>query len=103
VGIVAADALHAGAILKALKAGTYYASCGPDFTSIHLDGNVLHNTCLPIDRIVIAAVGHRSFATGGDCMTEARIVISRTGFRVFPRGADRQGRKAGLVESLLDG
>ena len=103
MGIVAADALHAGAILKALKAGTYYASCGPDFTSIHLDGNVLHNTCLPIDRIVIAAVGHRSFATGGDCMTEARIVISRTDFDFFRVVLTGQGRKAGLLGSQLNG
>ena len=39
-----------------------------------------HVTCSPVDRIVAAAGGHRSFTTGGDCMTGARIEISRTDF-----------------------
>ena len=81
--MVAADALKAGAIIKALKAGDYFASCGSAFTYIHLDGNMLHVTCSPVDRIVIAAGGHRSFATSGNCMTEARIEISITDFEFF--------------------
>ena len=81
--MVAAEALKAGAIIKALKAGDYFASCGPAFTSIRLDGNMLQVTCSPVDRIVIAAGGHRSFATSGNGMTEARIEISSTDFEFF--------------------
>ena len=79
----------------ALKTGAYYTSFGPDFTSIRLDGNMLHVTCSPVDRIVIAAGGHRSFATGSDCMTEARIEISRTDFEFFRVVlTDRAGKQA---------
>ena len=93
--MVAAEALEAGAIIKALKAGDYFASCGPAFTSIRLDGNMLHVTCSPVDRIVVAAGGHRSFATGGDGMTEARIEISSTDFEFFRVVlTDRAGKQA---------
>ena len=93
--MVAAKALKAGAIIKALKAGDYFASCGPAFTSIRLDGNMLHVTCSPVDRIVIAAGGHRSFATSGNGMTEARIEISSTDFEFFRVVlTDRAGKQA---------
>ena len=47
------------------------------------EGAMLHVTCSRVDRIVVAAGGHRSFATSGDGMTEARIEISRTDFEFF--------------------
>ena len=93
--MVAAEALKAGAIIKALKAGDYFASCGPAFTSIRLDGNMLHVTCSPVDCIVISAGGHFSFAKSGNCMTEARIEISRTDFEFFRVVlTDRAGKQA---------
>ena len=93
--MVAEDALKAGAIIKALKAGDYFASCGPAFTSIRLDGNMLHVTCSPVDRIVIAAGGHCSFATSGNGLTEARIEISSTDFEFFRVVlTDRAGKQA---------
>ena len=81
--MVAARDLSAGSILAALKAGDYYASCGPDFTSIRLEGNMLHVTCSPVSRVGVAAGGHRAFSTGGDGMAEARIEIGRTDFEFF--------------------
>lgn len=44
---------------------------------------MLHVTCSPVDRIVVAAGGHRSFATSGDGITGPRIEISRTDFEFF--------------------
>ena len=81
--MVAARDLSAGSILAALKAGDYYASCGPDFTSIRLEGNMLHVTCSPVSRVGVAAGGHRAFSTSGDGMAEARIEIGRTDFEFF--------------------
>ena len=79
----------------ALKAGDYFASCGPAFTSIRLDGNMLQVTCSSVDRIVIAAGGHRSFATCGNGMTKARIEISSTDFEFFRVVlTDRAGKQA---------
>ncbi|MEC7305129.1 MAG: phosphotransferase [Pseudomonadota bacterium] len=81
--MVAAWDLSAGSILAALKAGDYYASCGPDFTSIRLEGNMLHVTCSPVSRVGVAAGGHRAFSASGDGMTEAQIEIGRTDFDFF--------------------
>ena len=81
--MVAARDLSAGSILAALKAGDYYASCGPDFTSIRLEGNMLHVTCSPVSRVGVAAGGHRAFSASGDGMTEAQIEIGRTDFEFF--------------------
>ena len=81
--MVAARDLSAGSILAALEEGHYYASCGPDFTSIRLEGNMLHVTCSPVSRVGVAAGGHRAFSTSGDGMTEARIEIGRTDFEFF--------------------
>ena len=93
--MVAEDALKAGAIIKALKAGDYFASCGPAFTSIRLEGAMLHITCSPVDRIVVAGGGHRSFAISVDSITEARIEISRTDFEFFRVVlTDRVGKQA---------
>ena len=81
--MVAARDLSAGSILAALKAGDYYASCGPDFTSIRLEGNMLHVTCSPVSRVGVAAGGHRAFSASDDGMTEAQIEIGRTDFDFF--------------------
>ena len=93
--MVAADALKADAIIKALKAGGYFASYGPAFTSIRLECAMLHVICSPVHRIVVAAGGHRSFATSGDGATKARIEISRTDFEFFRVVlTDRAGQQA---------
>ena len=64
---------------------------------------MLHVTCSPVDRIVIAAGGHRSFATGGDCMTEARIQISRTDLEFFRVVlTDRAGKQAWSNNNWMD-
>jgi len=44
---------------------------------------MLHVTCSPVDRIVIATGGHRSFATSSNGMTKAWIEISSTDFEFF--------------------
>ena len=56
---------------------------------------MLHITCSPIDRIVVEAGGHRSFATSGDGMPETRMEISRTDFEFFRVVlTDRAGKQA---------
>ena len=93
--MVAADALKAGAIFNALKAGNNFASCGPAFRSIRLEGAMLQITCSPVDRIVVEAGGHRSFGTSGDGMPETRMKISRTDFEFCGVVlTDRAGKQA---------
>ena len=93
--MVASRDLSAGSSLAALKAGNYYASCGPDFTSIRLEGNMLHVTCSPVSRVGVAAGGHRAFSASGDGMTEAQIEIGRTDFDFFRMVlTDKAGKQA---------
>ena len=69
--MVAADRLDSGAIIAALKAGDFYASCGPDFTSITREGASLHVATSPVSRIVMAGGGHQALSAHGDGLTEA--------------------------------
>lgn len=78
--MVAAENLCADDIIAALKNGRYFSSQGPDFTSIHLDGDQLHVACSPVKRVVAAAGGHRSFAASGDGLTEATINLHNIDF-----------------------
>lgn len=78
--MVAADRLSADCIVAALKAGQYYSSCGPDFTSIRLDGDQLRIACSPVSRVTVAAGGHRAFSHSGDRLTEAVINMDNMDF-----------------------
>jgi len=73
--MVAADRLAGDAIISALKAGAFYASCGPDFTSITRDGDRLHVTTSPVSRIVLAASGHRARWEHGSGLTSASFEL----------------------------
>ena len=67
---VGAASLTSDAIVAALKAGDFYASTGPDFLSIILDGNQLHVTTTPVSQIILSAKGHLALSAAGDGMTE---------------------------------
>lgn len=93
--MVAAESLCAEDIIGALKTGRYYSSQGPDFTSIHLDGDRLHIACSPVSRVAVAAGGHRSFATSGDGLTEATMHLDSGDFDFFRiELTDAKGRHA---------
>lgn len=78
--MVAAKTLSADAIVASLKAGKYYSSCGPDFTSIQIDGNKLNITSSPVSRVTVAAGGHRSFSESGKGLTNVTIEMDRIDF-----------------------
>lgn len=78
--MVAADRLAPDSIITALKAGQYYSSCGPDFSSIRLEDNTLHIASSPVSRVTVAAGGHRSFSKSGDGLTEVSIEMNDIDF-----------------------
>lgn len=55
--MVRADSLSPDAILAALKDGAYYASTGPEFHDIEIDGDTIRVSCSPIEDIVISGLG----------------------------------------------
>jgi len=75
--MVAADRLDSAAIIAALKAGHFYASCGPDFTSIEVAGGKLHVSTSPVSRIVLSAAGHLSASEQGTGITGAAFDLGK--------------------------
>ena len=75
--MVAADRLESGAIIAALKAGAFYASRGPDFISITVEGGQLHVATSPVSRIVLAGSGHRAWDRQGTGLTSATFDLGR--------------------------
>lgn len=74
--MVAADSLTAGDIIASLKAGNYYASSGPDFIDISIDGANLDVGTSPVDRIILAGDRHRARFVAGDGLTTARFDLA---------------------------
>ena len=74
--MVAADSLTAGDIIASLKAGNYYASSGPDFIDISIDGANLDVGTSPVDRIILAGDRHRAEFVAGDGLTTARFDLA---------------------------
>lgn len=93
--MVAADSLSATDIVAALKAGTFFASTGPDFTELAYDGTTLHVEAWPVERIILAADRHRAQVVTGDGLTTASFDLASLDsafFRVI--AIDAQGRSA---------
>ena len=93
--MVAAARLAAVDIVAALKAGRFYASTGPSFTDIVLDGTTLHVGTSPVDRVVLAADNHQALYVAGSDLTTARFdldTLDSSFIRVV--AIDAQGRCA---------
>jgi len=74
--MVAADSLTAGDIIASLKAGNYYASSGPDFIDISIDGANLDVGTSPVDRIILAGDRHRAEFVAGEGLTTASFDLA---------------------------
>ena len=74
--MVAADSLTAGDIIASLKAGNYYASSGPDFIDISIDGTNLDVGTSPVDRIILAGDRHRAEFVAGEGLTTASFDLA---------------------------
>ena len=74
--MVAADSLTTGDIIASLKAGNYYASSGPDFIDISIDGANLDVGTSPVDRIILAGDRHRAEFVAGEGLTTASFDLA---------------------------
>ena len=69
--MVRAASLTPASIITALKAGDFYASCGPEFTAVTLQNGRIDIVCSSVQRVILAADNHRSQHRHGDGMTKA--------------------------------
>jgi hypothetical protein len=93
--MVAADRLNAADIVAALKGGRFYASSGPDFTDIVIDGDTLHVGTSPVERVIVAANNHQAQFVTGEELTDARFDLASLNSEFFRVVAmDGQGRSA---------
>ena len=69
--MVRAASLTQASIITALKAGDFYASCGPEFSAFTLQDGRVDVTCSAVQRVVLAADNHRADCAHGDGLASA--------------------------------
>ncbi len=74
---VKAESLDPDVLLAALKRGDYYASQGPQFYDISLDGDDLTVTCSPVDTIAIVCGISRTAVQTGRAITGATLSLRK--------------------------
>lgn len=83
------------AILAALKAGDFYASQGPDFHDMRIEGDTLVVRCSAVTRVMALGAASRAVKVAGQAMTEARLDLAKLrGGWVRVVAIDAAGRKA---------
>lgn len=75
---VMAESLTAESLVAALKAGSFYASTGPEFRSIEIDEEGrLRIECSPVEHIFVTARGSQEASAHGEDLTEAAFDLDR--------------------------
>jgi hypothetical protein len=65
------------AILEGLKAGAYYASQGPDFLHVEIDGDFLNVETSPVSSVWLVGQAARSKVVMGEDITHARLPLEK--------------------------
>lgn len=84
------------ALLAALKSGHFYASQGPELHRVAIEGDSVHVTCSPVDKIILQGAGAASTAQLGAGLTEGVIPLNQMARSPWLRVVviDAQGRRA---------
>ena len=92
-----ADALEYGEIMRALAAGEFYASSGPEIYSLTREGDTVRIQTSSARSIHLLTRGRRTekaFAVGADGLTEARFTLRDTDGIFRLRVEDERGKRA---------
>jgi hypothetical protein len=84
------------AILAALRAGNFYASCGPSFEAIEVEGAQVRLRCSPVQVARLVGPrwrGERVGAFDGTLVTEASFTIPEDWAYAYLEIEDEQGRR----------
>jgi hypothetical protein len=85
------------AILSALRAGNFYASCGPRIDSIEYDGDEVSVRCSPVQVARLVGPGPHGERTGafdGSLLTQATFKVPASWAYAYLEIEDAQGRRA---------
>ena len=78
--MVGAETLEYGAVIRALEQGAFYASTGPEISSLTLQNGILHVKCSPASRISVSTAYRRAivkFPETEEMLTEAEIDLHK--------------------------
>ena len=98
--VIKADRLTYDGLIQGLDRGAYYASTGPMFQALWLEGTVLHLRCTPVCGVYVHGwkYSHRaSVVEASDCITQAQIDLADafTGSDYFfVQLVDQKGKRA---------
>lgn len=84
-------------VLKAIRHGNFYSSCGPEFLSLEWDGNELHSTTSPVRFIRLVGPAYQGKRIGtfmGPLITEAHMTIPDDWCYAYLEIEDEKGRRA---------
>jgi len=94
--MIKAETLTLEAIMAALRAGAYYASTGPEFTDLRVEGDTVVVECSPARKIQFYAPAPNGAQVLADAepLTKGEFVMKRTLAYVRVEITDADGKQA---------
>lgn len=103
--MIMADGLSYDSVFSALEKGEMYASMGPAFSEISVDGNKVHVECSPVERIMLymgSKSPKRVVANAGETITSADFELEPRAKFIRISAVDALGRAADTRGYFLD-
>lgn len=103
--MIMADGLSYDSVFSALEKGEMYASMGPAFSEISVEGNKVHVECSPVERIMLymgSKSPKRVVANAGETITSADFEIDPRAKFIRISAVDSRGRFADTRGYFLD-
>ncbi len=92
----------ASSILQALKAGAFYASCGPEIYDFYVEDGVAHVLCSPVSQIRFRNFRVPYAQINGTNMRAGQIKVQEGSDYIRAEVVDAQGRQAWTNPIFLD-
>jgi len=99
--MVGAPALRYDSVIDALEKGDFYMSCGPEISSLTIEGNTLKITCSEAHHITLESHGRfarRAASDDGSCICETEFDLA-----AFFEKADDPSMYIRLTVTAADG
>lgn len=103
--MIKAEKLHYRTITRALEAGHFYASQGPEIHDLYVEDGHIHIACSPAREIVLTFGNRRALrlkAPEGESLSTACCPLEQDGLYVRVTVIDHQGRPADTNACFLD-
>jgi hypothetical protein len=97
------------ALMRAIRRGNYYSSCGPAFHTIELNNDQVHLTTSPVQFVRLVGPGYQGRRTGSfdkpKGITETSLPVPREWDYVYIEIEDGTGKRAwtNTLYNMVDG